>query len=94
MLVFKRQRGSSMTVAEKVIAALANLPDEQQTLVLDFVESLSQQQQTAITPETMTDRPIPNLEAMRTKLKHFAGCMQNAPADLSTNSAYMEGFGQ
>jgi hypothetical protein len=79
-----------MTVAEKVIAALANLPDEQQTIVLDFVESLSQKQQITI----MDDRPTPNLEAMRAKLKQVAGCMQNAPADLSTNPAYMEGFGQ
>jgi hypothetical protein len=83
-----------MTVAEKVIAALANLPNEQQTLVLDFVESLSQQQQTAITPETIADRPTPSPETMQIKLKQFAGCMQNAPADLSTNPAYMEGFGQ
>ncbi len=27
-------------------------------------------------------------------LKQVAGCMQNAPADLSTNPAYMEEFGQ
>jgi hypothetical protein len=83
-----------MTVAEKVIAALANLPDEQQTIVLDFVQSLNQQQTTAIAPETAPDRPTPNLETMRAKLKQVAGCMQNAPADLSTNPAYMEEFGQ
>ncbi|MFM2429004.1 MAG: hypothetical protein RLZZ511_217 [Cyanobacteriota bacterium] len=83
-----------MTVAEKVIAALANLPDEQQAIVLDFVESLNQKQQATIDPETMVDRPTPNLETMRAKLKQVAGCMQNAPADLSTNPAYMEEFGQ
>jgi hypothetical protein len=93
-MVLKRQRGSSMTVAEKVIAALANLPDEQQAIVLDFVESLNQKQQATIDPETMVDRPTPNLETMRAKLKQVAGCMQNAPADLSTNPAYMEEFGQ
>jgi hypothetical protein len=83
-----------MTVAEKVIAALANLPDEQQTIVLDFVESLSQKQPTVIAPDMTSDRPTPNLETMRAKLKQVAGCMQNAPADLSTNPAYMEEFGQ
>jgi hypothetical protein len=83
-----------MTVAEKVIAALANLPDEQQTIVLDFVESLNQKQSTAIASEKMDDRATPNLETMRAKLKLVAGCMQNAPNDLSTNPAYMEEFGQ
>jgi hypothetical protein len=83
-----------MTVAEKVIAALANLPDEQQTIVLDFVESLSQKQEISIDPQAMDDRATLNLEAMRAKLRQVAGCMQNAPADLSTNPAYMEGFGQ
>jgi hypothetical protein len=83
-----------MTVAEKVIAALANLPDEQQTIVLDFVESLSQKQETSIDPQAKDDRATLNLEAMRAKLRQVAGCMQNAPADLSTNPGYMEGFGQ
>ncbi len=83
-----------MTVAEKVIAALANLPDEQQIIVLDFVESLSQKQQITIDQKTIEDRATLNLEAMRAKLRQVAGCMQNAPADLSTNPAHMEGFGQ
>jgi hypothetical protein len=78
-----------MTVAEKVIAALANLPDEQQTIVLDFVESLGQKQPTAI-----GDYATPSLETMRAKLRQVAGCMQNAPVDLSTNPAYMDEFGQ
>jgi phage portal protein BeeE len=83
-----------MTVAEKVIAALANLPNEQQTIVLDFVQSLNQKQSVAIGPNTMNDRATPNLETLRAKLKQVAGCMQNAPDDLSTNPAYMEEFGQ
>jgi phage portal protein BeeE len=83
-----------MTVAEKVIAALANLPDEQQTIVLDFVQSLNQKQSVAIGPNTMDDRATPNLETLRAKLKQVAGCMQNAPDDLSTNPAYLEEFGQ
>jgi hypothetical protein len=82
-----------MTVTEKVIAALANLPDEQHRIVLAFVESLGQQQ-AAIDQTTIADRATPSLETMRAKLKQVAGCMQNAPADLSTNPAYMDTFGQ
>ena len=41
-----------MTVSEKVIAGLADLPSEQQTVVLDFVEFLRQKQQSAISLAT------------------------------------------
>jgi Protein of unknown function (DUF2281) len=83
-----------MTVAEKVIAALANLPDEQQAIVLDFVEFLGQKQQAAIAIKPESDRTIPDQDRLRETLKQVAGCMQNAPADLSTNPVYMKGFGQ
>jgi len=83
-----------MTVSEQVIAALADLPGEQQTIVLDFVEFLRQKQQSAMLLTTTNSQPEDKLAAMRETLRQVAGCMENAPADLSTNSAYMEGFGQ
>jgi Protein of unknown function (DUF2281) len=83
-----------MTVSEKVIAALADLPGEQQTVVLDFIEFLRQKQQSAISLSTTNSQTTNKLEAMRETLKQVAGCMENAPSDLSTNSDYMEGFGQ
>jgi hypothetical protein len=43
-------------------------------------------------PEGLLQGPVD--ESMRAKLRQVAGCMQDAPADLSTNPAYMEGFGQ
>ena len=83
-----------MTVSEKVIAALADLPGEQQTVVLDFVEFLRHKQKSVIPPATTNNHTENTLEAMRETLRQVAGCMENAPADLSTNSDYMEGFGQ
>lgn len=83
-----------MTVSEKVIAALADLPGEQQTVVLDFVEFLRQKQQPVISLSTTNSQTTNKLEAMRETLRQVAGCMENAPVDLSTNSDYMEGFGQ
>jgi hypothetical protein len=43
-------------------------------------------------PEVLLQGPVD--ESMRAKLRQVSGCMQEAPADLSTNPAYMEGFGQ
>ncbi|MEB3295534.1 MAG: DUF2281 domain-containing protein [Synechococcales bacterium] len=83
-----------MTVVEQVIAALTNLPDEQQAIVLDFVEFLRYKQQESISSQPEGDRTQPNRNQMREILKQVAGCMQNAPADLSTNPVYMEEFGQ
>jgi hypothetical protein len=83
-----------MTVSEKVMAALADLPSEQQTVVLDFVEFLRQKQQSSTSLAIANSPTENNLESMRETLRQVAGCMDNAPADLSTNSDYMEGFGQ
>ncbi len=83
-----------MTVSEKVIAALADLPGEQQTVVLDFVEFLRQKQLSSTSLATTNRHSEEKLESMRETLRQVAGCMENAPANLSTNSDYMEGFGQ
>lgn len=83
-----------MTISEKVISALADLSGEQQTVVLDFVEFLRQKQQSALSLATTNTQTTNKLETMRETLRQVAGCMENAPADLSTNSDYMEGFGQ
>jgi hypothetical protein len=83
-----------MTVSEKVISALADLPSEQQTVVLDVLEFLRQKQTSVIQPATTNNHTENTLEAMRETLRRVAGCMDNVPADLSTNSDYMEEFGQ
>ena len=83
-----------MTISEKVISALADLSGEQQTVVLDFVEFLRQKQQSALSLATTNTQTTNKIETMRETLRQVAGCMENAPADLSTNSDYMEGFGQ
>ena len=81
-----------MSVTEQVVAVLSELPDEQQTTVLDFVEFLRQKKPSIA---AVQQPPLkPSLEAMRSTLRQVAGCAQDAPTDLSTNPAYLEGFWQ
>ena len=82
-----------MSVAEQVMAALIDLPDEQQTVVLDFVEFLQQKKRSSMMgiPQQL---PKPNPEVMRATLRQVVGCSQDSPADLSTNPVYLEGLGQ
>ncbi len=69
-----------MTVAERVIAALADLPDEQQTAVLDFVEALKQKRQTEIAS------PTPIWEQLLTIAQQIPDQdWQTLPTDLSQN---------
>ena len=69
-----------MTVAEKVIAALADLPDEQQTAVLDFVEALKQKRQNEIISQT------PIWEQLLTIAQQIPDQdWQTLPTDLSLN---------
>jgi Protein of unknown function (DUF2281) len=82
-----------MSVTEQVIAALVELPDEQQTVVLDFVEFLRQKKRSSILAIPQ-QAETPKLERMRETLRQVAGCVHDLPADLSTNPDYFEGFGQ
>jgi sulfur transfer protein SufE len=82
-----------MSVAEQVMAALVNLPDEQQTVVLDFVEFLQRKKRSSMMGISQ-QLPQSNLEAMRETLRQVAGCAQDSPSDLSTNPAYLDGLGQ
>ncbi len=69
-----------MTVAEKVIAALADLPDDQQTAVLDFVEALKQKRQNEIIS------PTPIWEKLLTIAQQIPDQdWQTLPTDLSLN---------
>ena len=77
-----------MTVAEKVIAALADLPDDQQTVVLDFVEALKQRRQTALAKSSGTgiDSPTPIWEKLLTIAQQILDPdWQTLPTDLSLN---------
>ncbi len=69
-----------MTVAEKVIAALADLPDDQQTVVLDFVEALKQNRPKPI------DSSTPIWEKLLTISHQIPDPdWQTLPVDLSLN---------
>ena len=81
-----------MSVTEQVMAVLSELPDEQQTTVLDFVEFLRQKKPSIAVVQQPSLKP--DLEAMRSTLRQVAGFAQNAPTDLSTNPVYLAGFGQ
>ena len=83
-----------MSVVEQVVAVLVDLPDEQQTAVLDFVEFLRQKKHLSLTLESTPQGSEPDLESMRETLRQVVGCAKNSPTDLSTNPDYLEGFGQ
>ncbi len=80
---------------ENAIAKIKQLPTEEQKQVIRFVEflefttgrmSLSLQQ----IEKTTEPKEISFAEAA----KDWIGCLDGLPPDLSTNKAYMEGFGQ
>lgn len=73
-----------MTTEEKAIAVLKMLPPEKQQAALTFLESLQDEQKTAI-----SESQISALEMAG----HLVGCLEGEPSDLSTNKQYMQGFG-
>lgn len=83
------------TALEKAIVKIKQLPTEEQKQVIRFVEFL----------EFTTGRISPSLQQIEKTTepkeisfaeaaKDWIGCLDGLPPDLSTNKAYMEGFGQ
>lgn len=77
-----------MSLTQAVIEKLETLPLEKQQEVLDFIEFLQAraEHKTAHSLETPS---VSFLEAAH----EFIGCVEG-PGDLSTNPAYMEGYGE
>jgi hypothetical protein len=78
-------------VAQQVAEKLEGFPIEKQQEVLNFVEFLETKLSGQLTHERdQTKSAISFEEAIR----KYSGCLEGGPADLSTNKAYMEGFGE
>lgn len=73
------------------VQQLQSLPPEQQQQVVDFIAFLRSKNQ----PSSFSQAELPDA-AEQSALEaagDLVGCL-NGPADLSTNQAYMQGFGE
>jgi hypothetical protein len=78
-------------VAQQVVEKLEGFPLEKQKEVLDFVEFLEAKLSGHLTHEEEQAKPVLSFEEA---IRKYSGCLEGGPADLSTNKAYMEGFGE
>lgn len=81
------------TTLEQAIAKIKQLAIEEQKEVIHFIEFLEFKHNQATIAQEQTNnteqKPISFAEAA----KDWIGCLDGLPSDLSTNKAYMEGFG-
>lgn len=78
-------------LAEQVAEKLESFPIEKQQEVLNFVEFLETKLNDQFT--TDKDQAEPRI-SFEEAIRKYSGCLEGGPADLSTNKAYMEGFGE
>lgn len=75
-------------LSQQVVQGLEALPEADQRQILDFVEFLKAKRQQAET-RALGEKPKSFAEVARASIGAVKG-----PGDLSTNPAYMEGYGQ
>ena len=75
---------------QQIVEALNGLPLQKQQMVLEFVRGLRSQ----LVEKLGGQEDQPEKPKTFGEVAHkYSGCV-DGPADLSTNKAYMEGFGQ
>ncbi|MBW4578072.1 MAG: DUF2281 domain-containing protein [Tildeniella nuda ZEHNDER 1965/U140] len=77
-------------IQQRVVEGLQTLSSREQQEVLDFVEFLRSKQQHAVRTKSSEKAGMSVLEAAG----EYVGCLEGGRSDLSTNKAYMEGFGE
>ena len=77
-----------MGLEQAVLEKLRTLPTDRQQQVLDFVEFL----QIKVGGQKANPPEMPEVSFLEAA-HEFIGCVEG-PGDLSTNPAYMEGYGQ
>ena len=80
-----------MTILEQIHFHTQRLPPNMQREVLDFIEFLETRHTQSSLPASHADTPASCLE-----LAHndgLVGCLQDAPADLSTNPRHLQDYG-
>ncbi|MGB7251200.1 MAG: hypothetical protein WBC73_19860 [Phormidesmis sp.] len=75
-------------LSQQVVQGLEALPEADQRQILDFIEFLKAKRQQAET-RSLGEEPKSFAEVARASIGAVKG-----PGDLSTNPAYMEGYGQ
>ncbi|MGB3293783.1 MAG: DUF2281 domain-containing protein [Phormidesmis sp.] len=75
-------------LSEQILQNIAVMPEEDQRQILDFVEFLKAKRQ-KIAPTETDATPRSFLETAQAAIG-----MGEGPGDLSTNSVYMQGYGQ
>ncbi|TYQ28216.1 hypothetical protein [Pseudanabaena sp. UWO310] len=85
-----------MTVLEKALSKMQELPTEQQQQVLRFIEFLSFELGDVCQVNQEPERPIAKKSqgSPRDLLKKWEGAVEDGVDDLSFNPKYMEGYGQ
>jgi hypothetical protein len=84
-----------MTILEKAVSKMQQLPIDRQQQVLKFIEFL-----TFDLGDRQVDQETENLTAKKTRssrrdlLKKWEGVVEGGVDDLSYNKKYMEGYGQ
>ena len=84
-----------MTILEKAVSKMQQLPIDRQQQVLKFIEFL-----TFDLGDRQVDQETENLTAKKTRssrrdlLKKWEGAVESGVDDLSYNKKYMEGYGQ
>ena len=83
------------SLIDEAIKQMNNLPTQQQQEVLNFIEFLTAKANAAPANKDFGE-PIPSKPRISREetIKRYAGCLSGGPSDLSTNKAYMEGFGE
>jgi hypothetical protein len=77
-------------VQQRVLEALQNLSPLEQQGVLDFAEFLESRREPVENNKQSDSTAVSFLDAAKT----YVGCLEGSSPDLSTNQAYMEGFGE
>nr|VFJ53764.1 MAG: hypothetical protein BECKDK2373C_GA0170839_104028 [Candidatus Kentron sp. DK] len=86
-----------MTLQERIVAHTRTLPENRQREVWTFIQSIASRDRQ---PEESINSPrepasSPPVSALELALAHgVAGCVKEAPADLSENKDYLRGYGE
>jgi Protein of unknown function (DUF2281) len=80
-------------IHQQVMEALQTLSSTEQQEVLDFAEFLKSKQEKAANQQSHKQSEQPGTSFLEAA-KDYMGCLDGGPPDLSTNKAYMEGFGE
>ncbi|MEE3719807.1 hypothetical protein V2H45_23985 [Tumidithrix elongata RA019] len=83
-----------MITLEAAIAKIKQLPTEDQKEIIRFIEFLEFKSGKAIPPQDKIEITEPKPISFAEAARDLIGCLDGLPPDLSTNKAYMEGFGQ